>query len=117
MGTISMYEPFREKIIEWCIQGDTIPQMIEKLGGHYTRQSLYTFIKKNNLRYGYGNVYMHRNHCVGCEFCREFKNPMGKYNKENKICTLSWRVIAASVVCSPRWCEKGELYGKHLRKL
>lgn len=103
----SIFEPYREKIAEWCVQGDTIPQMIEKLGNNYTKSSLYQYIKANDMRYGYKNVYENRNHCVGCEFCREFRNNMGKYNKENKICTLSWRVIGASVVCSPRWCEKG----------
>ena len=113
----SVYEPYREKITEWCMQGYSVPQMLAELGVGYSKSGLYQYIYKNKLGYSRDNVYESRNHCVGCEFCRKFRNFMGEYDKSNKICTLSWRVISASVVCSPKWCEKGELYGKHLRKL
>ena len=103
----SIFEPFREKIAVWCIQGYSIPQMLEELGEGYSKSGLYQYIRKNKMKYSRESVYANRNHCVGCEFCREFRNFMGTYDKSNKICTLSWRVIGASVVCSPRWCEKG----------
>ena len=105
----SMFSPFREKIVEMCAQGLTCKQMLNELPEGYSRDSLYTYILVNDLRQeAWEKIYMHRNHCNECEYCKEFKNSQGFINKsEHYICTKSWRVIKASVRHCPRWCEKG----------
>ena len=101
----SMFDPYRDQIKEWCDQGLTITQMVEELGGYFVPNTLYTYIDKHKLRTV--TVYDARNKCDSCEYCQVVKNAMGKYDKACRLCKKSWRMISASVVHSPRWCEKG----------
>ena len=103
-----MFDPYREQIIKWCLQGVTCKEMTELLPKGYDYHSLYEYIRTNNLRdHAWERVYGARNHCIECEYCHEYINAKGFVNKaEPNICTKTWRVIPASVVHSPRWCEK-----------
>lgn len=106
----SMYDEFREDIEKWCDQGLTIKEMFAKLPPGYRYQGLYNYIRLNNIRdNAWTRELEKRNKCNQCEYCHKVKNVMGTYNKaDNRICTLSWRLIQYSVRHSPVWCEKGE---------
>jgi len=108
----SMFDPYREDIKRWCEDGLTCTQMLEKLGGGYLRASLYEYIRRYELRYPkkYEKC-QDRNKCDECEFCHEFRNWKGTFDKSNRICTKSWQVISHGVVYSPTWCEKGGTNG------
>jgi hypothetical protein len=98
--------------------GVPIKQIARELPEGYTYTALAQWIYSNKIRNdGWKAVYAARNHCNECEFCHEFDNVMGTKDKSHLICTKSWRVIGASVVHCPVWCEKENEYGQDLRKL
>ena len=105
----SMYSPYREQIEKWCDAGLTINQMLEKFPPGYTYQSLYTYIRVNQIKDGaFKRELQARNVCDTCEYCKKIKNVKGTYNKaDNRLCTLSWRLIQYSARHCPVWCEKG----------
>ena len=102
----SMFDEFRPQIEEWCSEGRTVREMISLLPDGYVYNSLRDYIKK--IKVGkYGLELEKRPVCDKCEYCKHFKNLDGNYNVANdRICTLSWRMIAYSVSHCPRWCEK-----------
>ena len=101
----SMFDPFKDQIAIWCQQGMTVRKMCEKLGGYYNIATLDNFIVKHNLRTK--PTVQYRPKCDECEYCKSVKNIMGTYDKSNRLCTKTWRMIQVSVTYSPTWCEKG----------
>lgn len=103
----SMYDEFRPQIEKWCDEGRTIREMIDLLPPGYVYCSLRDYIARKKLRAG--TELAKRNVCNECEYCKRFKNIAGTYNAANdRICTLSWRMIQYTARHCPRWCEKGE---------
>lgn len=102
----SMFDPFVKDIEEWCDQGLTVKQIWAKLPAGYAYQSLYTYIRKNRIREGaWKRAVDARNKCEKCEYCKEVRNAKGKFDKACMLCTKSWRMISASVIYRPTWCE------------
>lgn len=102
----SMYDEFRPQLERWCDEGLTIREMLNELPPGYCYDSLRNYIKRKELRPCM--EISKRNVCDKCEYCKRFKNIAGTYNKGNdRICTLSWRMIQYTARYCPRWCEKG----------
>jgi len=109
----SIFDPHREQIEKWCSLGVTVPDMIKMLGGGYSEQALYTFIRNNGLRESWKVVYAARNKCKNCEYCEQIIN---LNNMKQLVCMKSKRVIRQSVVYSPVWCEKEKVWQKQEEK-
>ena len=104
----SMFTKFRPDIEKWCDAGLTVKEMIKKLPQGYREQGLYYYIWKNGIKYE-AHKYEDRYSCDECDYCKRVRNVRGTYNKaDNRLCTLSWRLIQYSVKHCPVWCEKGE---------
>ena len=102
----SIFDPYREQIIEGLNTGLTLNEILEQLPAGYIGKSLYSYIYNNNLReYGWTREVEHRNKCDKCKYCKSVRNLKGQYDKSCRLCTKSWRMIQASVVFSPKWCE------------
>ena len=105
----SMYDPFREHIEKCCDSGMTIRQTFETFPAGYTYGALYDYIRKHKIREGaWKRNETAKRVCDQCEYCKKIKNVAGKYNvADNRLCTLSWRLIQYSVRHCPTWCEYG----------
>ena len=106
----SMFNQFREDIEKWCDEGLTIMEMHSRLPEGYSWKSLYCYIRTNKIRNGaLERGIDKRNVCDKCVYCKKVRNVKGTYNKaDNRLCTLSWRLIQYSVRHCPTWCEKGD---------
>ena len=104
----SKFDPYREKITEWCLAGVPVRKMCEFLEEEtdefYDEQAIHAYIRSHNLRTRpWKDVYEARNQCDQCEFCHEYTNTN---NSKGRICSKSWRTIQRCVIHSPIWCEK-----------
>ena len=108
----SMFDPYRKEITEWCEQGMTSREILENLGGGFMKASLNEYIRRWGLREPrhYPGCES-RNKCDECEYCQEFRNWKGSFDKSNRICTKTWQVISYGVIYCPTWCEKGGANG------
>ena len=98
----SKYDLHKERITEWCQAGIPLKTMAVWLGDGFTWQGLDQYIRARGLREK-TLVYETRNHCDGCEHCRNYINTNGRVGR---LCSLSWRTIQKGVICCPTWCEK-----------
>ena len=107
-----MFDQFREQIERGCDAGMTLKEIYDTLPEGYIYQSLYSYVKVHKIRENsWKRVVDARRTCENCEYFQKFLNRMGRENKiENRLCTLSWRIIANSVRHCPTWCE---YEGKH----
>lgn len=105
----SMFDPYREQIEKWCDEGMTIREAHKMFPEGYSYEGLMSYINVHHIREGAWKRELDaRRVCDKCEYCQEFKNSLGNVNvAENRICTLSWRIIGGSVRHCPRWCEYG----------
>ena len=104
----SMFDPYRKEIERLCDFGLTPRQVFDRLGLNdgYVYESFWQYIYVNKIREGTWTREVDiRNKCDKCEYCHEYRNVMGHIPKAYRICSKSWRVIGASVVHCPIWCE------------
>ena len=102
----SMFDPYREQIEKCLDDGLTLQQTLDELGSGYLLTTLYTYVRKNNLRGGaWKREIETRRVCDKCEYCKTIRNQRGEYSVSNRLCTKSWQIINCSVVHCPRWCE------------
>ena len=105
----SMFDQYREMIEQNCDAGVPLIRIFKMLPPGYNFSSFYSYIHVRKIRENaWKREVEARNECDRCEYMREFRNAMGGFNKECRMCTKSWRVISASTVHCPRWCELEE---------
>ena len=103
-----MFDPFREQIEKCCDAGMTKREAHEKLfPAGYSYQGFLSYIRTNHIcENAWQREIEARRVCDKCKYCQRFKNSYGKENvAENRICTLSWRIINGCVRHCPTWCE------------
>lgn len=99
----SKFDPYREKLEQWCSMGMTVKEMTDALNlisdEDFYDQGVYAYIYTHKIRYT--SVY-NRKVCDKCENCHTYTNMIGN---KGRICSRYWRVIQPNVTHSPMWCE------------
>lgn len=108
MGKRSKFDPYKDLLTVWCLQGVPVRVMADKLmdktGEIFDETAIHAYIYKHQLRKRpWKDVYEARNQCKECEYCHSYINTN---NAEGRICSFYWRTIQNNVRHSPVWCEK-----------
>lgn len=102
----SMFDDYKDEIVDCLSQGMYVRDIAKIISEHFgyeiCNESLYHYIKANNLKLNEVNKDVP--HCEKCNKCGRVMDFSGR--NVYRVCEADRRIVSRTVHTSPSWCPK-----------